>query len=72
MEAVTGELVVSSLEKAATCSHPSSTKTLEQELDDDRTQDIIVERCAVCNFPLSRRYATAEETERFYHGRSIN
>jgi hypothetical protein len=53
---------------AKTCTHTKKVESLETEIDDDRYNYIIVERCENCNFPMGDRYATDEEIERLENG----
>ena len=53
---------------ALTCSHQTTSESLEKELADDRYYDIVVRRCDICSLPLSSDYASVEDVERLQSG----
>lgn len=51
---------------ASSCKHKAVKAEVEPELDDDRVEYYMVERCKRCRWVLSERYATQEELMAWY------
>ncbi len=58
---------------AAGCDHKKTKPSLELEIeDDDNAHHIIVDRCIVCNLPISSDYATYEQVQEMRQKESHN
>lgn len=55
---------------AAGCDHKQTKPSLEIEVEDeDNGHHILVDRCIVCNLPISSKEATNKEVENYYNER---